>query len=65
MPGVWSRSSGEGGRSHYSVAGRATTAKKDNRSFGYTRMTLHADSADISFTSAVGSFIDSTTLTCH
>jgi hypothetical protein len=57
--------SGEGGRSHYGVAGRLTTAVKDNTSYGYSRLTLHPDSADITFVPAVGTFTDNYRLTCH
>ena len=57
--------SGLGGRNHYPVRGRATTAAKDNTSYGYSRLTLHPDSADITFRSAVGSYQDSYRLNCH
>jgi hypothetical protein len=57
--------SGLGGKSHYSVSGRSTTAAKNDTAYGYTRLVLHADSADISFEPAVGSYRDSYTLTCH
>jgi 3',5'-cyclic AMP phosphodiesterase CpdA len=57
--------SGLGGRNHYPVRGRATTAAKDNTSYGYSRLTLHPKSATIEFQSAVGSYRDSYQLTCH
>jgi hypothetical protein len=57
--------SGQGGKGHYAVAGRATTATKDNTSYGYSRLVLRAESADISFVPAVGTYTDSFTLTCH
>ena len=57
--------SGNGGKNHYQVAGRSTTAAKDNTSYGYSRLVLHAGSADISFVSAVGTYRDSTRITCH
>ncbi len=56
--------SGQGGKNHYSVTGRATTAAKDNTSHGYARLTLHPDSADVSFVSAVGSYRDTAKIVC-
>lgn len=57
--------SGVGGKNHYAVRGRATTAAKDSNAFGYSRLVLHPDSADITFEPAVGTYRDSFKLTCH
>ena len=57
--------SGLGGRSQYGVRGGKTTAAKNNDSYGYSRLVLRPDSADISYVPAVGSYRDSFTLTCH
>jgi single-stranded DNA-binding protein len=57
--------SGQGGKNHYSVTGRSTTAAKDNTSHGYARLTLHPDSADVTFVSAVGSYRDTARITCR
>ena len=57
--------SGLGGKNHYSVAGRSTTVTKNHTAYGYSRLVLHAGSADISFVPAVGTYRDSYRLTCH
>jgi hypothetical protein len=57
--------SGAGGKSHYDVSGRETTVTKDDTTYGYTRMVLHAGSAEISYVPVVGTYRDSSTLTCH
>ncbi|MEO6501361.1 MAG: DNRLRE domain-containing protein [Jatrophihabitantaceae bacterium] len=57
--------SGEGGKNHYAITGRSTTAAKDGSSYGYARLTLNPDSADVSFVSAVGSYTDNAKITCH
>ena len=57
--------SGEGGKNHYAVAGRSTTAAKDSTSYGYARLTLHSDSADVAFVPAVGSYRDAAKITCR
>ena len=57
--------SGLGGKNHYQVAGRSTTAAKDQTSFGYSRLTLHPGQVDISYVPAVGTYKDSSRLTCH
>lgn len=57
--------SGEGGKNHYSVSGGPTTLAKDNTGYGYTRLTLHANSADGQFVSAVGTYTDTYTVPCH
>ena len=57
--------SGLGGKNHYPVSGGATTVTKDNTGYGYSRLVLHPDSADISFVSAVGTYADTYRLTCH
>ena len=57
--------SGEGGKNHYAVAGRSTTAAKDSTSYGYARLTLHSDSADVTFVPAVGSYRDAAKITCR
>ncbi|HEX8080642.1 MAG TPA: DNRLRE domain-containing protein [Jatrophihabitans sp.] len=57
--------SGQGGKNHYAVTGRSTTAAKDNTSHGYARLTLHPDSADVTFVSAVGSYRDTAKITCR
>lgn len=57
--------SGLGGKDHYRVRGRATTAAKNDSGFGFVQLVLHDGSADISYVPAVGSYTDSTTLTCH
>ena len=57
--------SGEGGKNHYNVTGGANTLAKDNTSYGYTRLTLHETTATGQFVSAVGTYTDSFTVTCH
>jgi hypothetical protein len=57
--------SGQGGKNHYAVTGRSTTAAMDNTSHGYARLTLHADSADLAFVSAVGSYRDTAKIVCR
>lgn len=57
--------SGVGGSSRRAVTPRATTAAASSSSYGYSRLVLHSRSADITFVPAVGSFRDSSTLTCH
>jgi hypothetical protein len=57
--------SGLGGRSQYAVTPRAITAAANDSTYGYTHLVLHHGSADISYVSAVGSFSDSSKLTCH
>lgn len=56
---------GLGGRSHYAVTPRAITAASNQTSYGYSRLVLHDGSADITFVAGVGSYTDSTRLTCH
>ena len=57
--------SGAGGRSLRPVTGRATTAARDATSYGYSRLALNADSVDVSFVPAVGSYRDSTRIACR
>jgi hypothetical protein len=57
--------SGLGGKSHYVVSGRSTTAAKSDTAYGYSRLVLHATSAEITFEPAVGTYRDSFTLNCH
>jgi 3',5'-cyclic AMP phosphodiesterase CpdA len=57
--------SGQGGKNHYGVTGRSTTAAKDNTSYGYARLTLHADSADVAFVPATGSYRDAAKIACR
>ncbi len=57
--------SGLGGKSQFPVRGRATTAAKNSTAYGYTRLVLHPDSADITFEAAVGDYHDAFTLPCH
>ncbi|HET9871247.1 MAG TPA: metallophosphoesterase [Propionibacteriaceae bacterium] len=57
--------SGLGGASQRTITPRATTAAANNTTYGYTRLVLRYDSADISYVSAVGTYQDSTRLTCH
>jgi hypothetical protein len=63
--GIVSIVSGSGGRSHYMPVGRDTTVTMDRTSYGYSRLVLHEDSAEVSFVPAVGIYADSFTLTCH
>ena len=63
--GVTQIVSGLGGKNHYSVTGRSTTVTKNSSSYGYSRLVLHADSVDISFVPAVGTYTDSFNLSCH
>ncbi|HET9872689.1 MAG TPA: metallophosphoesterase [Propionibacteriaceae bacterium] len=56
---------GLGGRSQYDLSGRDTTVAKDDTTYGYLRMVLHADSADMTYVPAVGAFRDSFRLICH
>jgi hypothetical protein len=57
--------SGLGGRSTRPVTPRATTAASNASSYGYSRLVLRDGSADVSYRSAVGSYSDSTKVTCH
>ena len=57
--------SGQGGKNHYGVTGRSTTAAKDNTSYGYARLTLHAESADVAFVPATGSYRDAARIACR
>jgi len=57
--------SGLGGKSHYGVTGGATTAAKNNTTYGYTKLVLHATSASLSYVAAVGTYSDTTTIQCH
>ena len=57
--------SGLGGKNQYRVRGRATTATKNDTSYGYSRIVLHPESADITFEPAVGTYRDSFKLICH
>ena len=57
--------SGLGGKNRYAVAGRATTAAKNSSGFGFTRLALRPDGADVSYVPAVGTFTDKSTLACH
>ena len=57
--------SGLGGKGTRPVTPRATTAASNASSFGYSRLVLRNGSADVSYRSAVGSYSDSTRVTCH
>jgi hypothetical protein len=57
--------SGLGGKSQRTVTAKATSAAANRSSYGYSRLVLHAGSADITYVSAVGSYTDSSKLTCH
>jgi acid phosphatase type 7 len=57
--------SGLGGKSQYQVMGGEITAARNSTSYGYSRLVLHPDYADITYVPAVGSYRDSSRLRCH
>ena len=54
-----------GGKGTRPVTPRATTAASNASSYGYSRLVLRDGSADVSYRSAVGTYSDSTKVTCH
>ncbi len=57
--------SGLGGKSQYEVRGRSETATSDSTSYGYSRLILYEDSADITYVPVIGDYTDSYHLKCH
>ncbi len=65
LRGVTQIVSGLGGKDTRRITPRSTTAASDASSFGYTRLVLRRGYAEVSYRAAVGTYTDSTTVTCH
>ncbi len=57
--------SGLGGVETRPISPRSTTAAANASSFGYARLVLREGYADVSYRAAVGTYTDSTRVTCH